>query len=204
MRIMMILTGLFIIVFGLALWYLLRFSPFFISSIGLFNILLGIITPKAPGIVSQSTLPGVKLIVDKAVSQVTIYQLVFSDTRLVMKKLTSRGITVGVALVLAYLGGLVGGLTGISVEEFLAQWKRDKIRKQNILTAVGRGDRELLWENVRQVQLTGTSLRMVAGGRPLALHFSGGYAQGIASRLREIIPAICWVGGSVPRLRGSA
>lgn len=207
MRVTILLTGLGIIGFGLVLWYLIRYSPWFIVSIvsiGLFNILLGIITPKTPGVVLQPSIPGVKLIVDKAVTGATIYQLVFSDSRLVMKKLTSRGITTGVFVVFAVLGGLVGGLTGVSLEEFIAQRRRNKMRNQNTLTAVGRGDVELPYESMREVQLTGTSLKMVAAGRPLTLHFPKRYAQEIASRLREIIPANCWVGGLVPRPSDSA
>jgi hypothetical protein len=204
MRVTILLTGLGIIGFGLVLWYLIRYSPWFIVSIGLFNILLGIITPKTPGVVLQPSIPGVKLIVDKAVTGATIYQLVFSDSRLVMKKLTSRGITTGVFVVFAVLGGLVGGLTGVSLEEFIAQRRRNKMRNQNTLTVVGRGDVELPYESMREVQLTGTSLKMVAAGRPLTLHFPKRYAQEIASRLREIIPANCWVGGLVPRPSDSA
>jgi hypothetical protein len=203
-RVTILLTGLGIIGFGLVLWYLIRYSPWFIVSIGLFNILLGIITPKTPGVVLQPSIPGVKLIVDKAVTGATIYQLVFSDSRLVMKKLTSRGITTGVFVVFAVLGGLVGGLTGVSLEEFIAQRRRNKMRNQNTLTVVGRGDVELPYESMREVQLTGTSLKMVAAGRPLTLHFPKRYAQEIASRLREIIPANCWVGGLVPRPSDSA
>jgi hypothetical protein len=204
MRVTILLTGLGIIGFGLVLWYLIRYSPWFIVSIGLFNILLGIITPKTPGVVLQPSIPGVKLIVDKAVTGATIYQLVFSDSRLVMKKLTSRGITTGVFVVFAVLGGLVGGLTGVSLEEFIAQRRRNKMRNQNTLTVVGRGDVELPYESMREVQLTGTSLKMVAAGRPLTLHFPKRYAQEIASRLRTIIPANCWVGGLVPRPSDSA
>jgi hypothetical protein len=204
MRVTILLTGLGIIGFGLVLWYLIRYSPWFIVSIGLFNILLGIITPKTPGVVLQPSIPGVKLIVDKAVTGAIIYQLVFSDSRLVMKKLTSRGITTGVFVVFAVLGGLVGGLTGVSLEEFIAQRRRNKMRNQNTLTVVGRGDVELPYESMREVQLTGTSLKMVAAGRPLTLHFPKRYAQEIASRLREIIPANCWVGGLVPRPSDSA
>jgi hypothetical protein len=203
-RVTILLTGLGIIGFGLVLWYLIRYSPWFIVSIGLFNILLGIITPKTPGVVLQPSIPGVKLIVDKAVTGATIYQLVFSDSRLVMKKLTSRGITTGVFVVFAVLGGLVGGLTGVSLEEFIAQRRRNKMRNQNTLTVVGRGDVELPYESMREVQLTGTSLKMVAAGRPLTLHFPKRYAQEIASRLRTIIPANCWVGGLVPRPSDSA
>ncbi len=130
------MTGLGIIEFGLILSYLIGLSFLYTGSIGLFNILLGIITPKAPGITMQPSDPGpVKLIVDKAVVRASIYQLVFLDTKLVMKKLTSRTITFGVFGILAILGGLVGGLTGLSLEEFPARRKRDKIGKQDTLTA---------------------------------------------------------------------
>jgi hypothetical protein len=200
----MILTGLVIIAFGSVLWQALGLSLWYFGSIGLFNILLGIITPKAPGVALQpNSSEPVRLIIDKVVVRASIYELVFLDAKLVMKKLTSRTITVGAGIFFAALGGLVGGLTGFSLEEFLAQWKRDKIRKRNTLTTLAAGDIEILYLSMSQVQLTGTSLNLLAGGRTLKIGFPWGYAREIAPRLREIIPGNCWVGGSVPRLSGS-
>jgi hypothetical protein len=200
----MILTGVVIIAFGSILWQALGLSLWYFGSIGLFNILLGIITPKAPGVALQPNASGpVRLIIDKVVVRASIYQLVFLDAKLVMKKLTSRTITVGAGIVFAALGGLVGGLTGFSLEEFLAQWKRDKIRKQNTLTTLAAGDIEILYSSMSQVRLTGTSLDVLTGNRTLIMNFPWGYAHEIAPSLRKIIPANCWVGGSVPRLSGS-
>lgn len=205
MRALMILIGLVIIAVGWVVWQPLGLPLWQIGSIGLFNILLGVITPKAPGVTVQSNALGpVKLSVDKVVVRGTVYQLVFLDARLVMKKLTSRTITYGAWIAFAVLGGVVGGFTGFSLEEFLAQWKRSRIRRQNTLTTSSSGDLEIRYEIMRQVWLTGTSLNMVAGSRTLIMSFPWGYAREIAPRLREVIPAKCWVGGTVPRLSGSS
>jgi len=154
---------------------------------------LGLITPNAPGITLDPLPPTVaKLIVDKAVILANIYQLVFLDTKLIAKRLTSRWITVGIGVTLAVLGGLAGGLTGFSVEEFLAQRKRDKIDKENSLTTVFAGDIEIPYERMQQVRLTRMNLSTVANGRVYTWSFPGDYAYRISLRLRGIIPAERW------------
>src|SRR3989454_11816911 len=144
MRTGIVFTGVGIIMFGLLLWVGLGYPIEIIGTIGLFNILLGIITPKSPGLVFQPEPSGpVKLIVDKASSRSGTYQLVFSDTKLIMKKLASRGRIMAVALVFAIIGGLVGGLTGYSVGELVSQRRRDREEREDSLTTGTRRDMEI-------------------------------------------------------------
>ncbi len=78
MRASIVFTGFGIILFGLLLWIGLGYPIEIIGTIGLLNILLGIITPRSPGLVFQPEPAGpVKLIVDKASSRSGTYQLVF-------------------------------------------------------------------------------------------------------------------------------
>src|SRR3989442_15897390 len=111
MRASIVFVGFGIIIFGLLLWIGLGYPIEIIGTIGLFNILLGIITPKSSGLVLQPEQVGpVKLIVDKASSRSGTYQLVFSDSKLVMKKLASRGGIMAVGLVFSIIRGRVGSL----------------------------------------------------------------------------------------------
>jgi len=139
----------------------------------------------------------VKLVVDKVILRLgrlrfTFYELVFLDNKLVMKKLTSMGIIFLATGVSFAVGGFFGGLTGLSVWEFLDQRKRDRIRDRNEFTSVARGDREVPYESMSQVQLDGESLKMVVGGRPLVLRMAPEYPPLIARMVREVIPNQCW------------
>jgi hypothetical protein len=194
MRTSIVLTGLGIIVFGLLLDIFLGFTILITGSIGLFNIIIGLATPRAPGVNLEPETPGpVKLIVDKAATRGGTYELVFYDTKLVLKKLVSQGAVAGVAVVFALIGGLVGGLTGFSLGEYLMERKRNKIHRENALMTTSRGDVEVPYETISQVELTGASLKMLAGGRPMILRMNKKYPSMIASRLMEIIPRQHWI-----------
>ncbi|SRR5713101_2019967 len=195
MRASIVFTGFGIILFGLLLWIGLGYPIEIIGTIGLLNILLGIITPRSPGLVFQPEPAGpVKLIVDKASSRSGTYQLVFSDTKLIMKKLASRGGIMAVALVFAIIGGLVGGLTGYSVGELVSQRRRDKIRRENSLMTVTHGDMEIPYENMSQVELTRTKLKIASGNGSMTVLMPKKYPPVIAAKLRELIPSHCWAG----------
>jgi hypothetical protein len=192
MRASVIFTGFGIILFGLLLWIGLGFPIEIIGTIGLLNIILGLVTGKSPGLVFQTEQAGVKLIVDKTSSRSGTFELVFSDTKLTMKKLASRGGIMAVALVFAIIGGLVGGLTGYSVGELVAQRRRDRIQRENSLLTVTRGDVEIPYESMSQVELTRNKLRLSSPNGPMTLFMPKKYPPVIAAKLRELIPSRCW------------
>ena len=192
MRASIVFTGFGIIFFGLLLWIGLGFPIEIIGTIGLLNVILGLVTPKSPGLVFQTEQAGVKLIVDKTSSRSGTFELVFSDTKLTMKKLASRGGIMAVALVFAIIGGLVGGLTGYSVGELVAQRRRDRIQRENSLLTVTRGDLEIPYENMSQVELTKNKLKISSPNGPLTLFMPKKYPPMIAAKLRELIPSRCW------------
>jgi hypothetical protein len=205
MRTSMFLTGLFIIAFGLFLGYSLGYPIWITGAIGLFNIFLGAITPKSRKVDLQPEPSGaVKLLVDKVMfrydrARFNNSELVFLDTRLVIKKLASWKVVLVVALVFAGIGGLVGGLTGLSMQEFLDQRKRDKILHKNQFTTVSPGDMEISYESMSQIQLTGTNLSMFVRGRLLVFSMASEYPPMIARRVREVIPNQSWARpGSAP------
>jgi len=198
MRATMFAIGVAISAWGLLLWGAFGYPIWLAGIIGLFNIILGAITPKSRKVDLQPEPSGaVKLVVDKVILRLgrlrfTFYELVFLDNKLVMKKLTSMGIIFLATGVSFALGGFFGGLTGWSVWEFLDQRKRDRIRDRNEFTSVARGDMEVPYESMSQVQLDGESLKMVVGGRPLVLRMAPEYPPLIARRVREVIPNQCW------------
>ena len=198
MRATMFVIGVAISAWGLFLWRVFGYPIWLAGTIGLFNIILGAITPKSRKVDFQPETSGaVKLVVDKVILRLgrlrfTFYELVFLDNKLVMKKLTSMGIIFLATGVSFALGGFFGGLTGWSVWEFLDQRKRDRIRDRNEFTSVARGDMEVPYESMSQVQLDGESLKMVVGGRPLVLRMAPEYPPLIARMVREVIPNQCW------------
>ena len=198
MRATMFVIGVAISAWGLFLWRVFGYPIWLAGIIGLFNIILGAITPKSRKVDFQPETSGaVKLVVDKVILRLgrlrfTFYERVFLDNKLVMKKLTSIGIIFLATGVSFALGGFFGGLTGWSVWEFLDQRKRDRIRDRNEFTSVARGDMEVPYESMSQVQLDGESLKMVVGGRPLVLSMAPEYPPIIARRVREVIPNQSW------------
>jgi hypothetical protein len=194
----MFLIGLFIIAFGVLLWFAIRYPIWLTGGIGSFNILLGIITPRSRKVDLQPEPSGmVKLVVDKVQFRngkvrFSDCELVFLDNRLVMKKLFSWRAVMILGVVFALIGGFVGFLTAVSMEEFLDQRKRDRIRDRNELTTLNSGDTEISYESMSEVQLTGFGLRAVVGGRLLLFNVASEYPPLMARRVRETIPSHCW------------
>jgi hypothetical protein len=195
----MLLAGFGVIAWGLFIGYVLGYPSWITDTLGLFNILLGIITPRSRKVELQPEPSGaVKLVVDKVMFRhgkwrFSDYELVFLDNRLVMKKLFSWKPIVIIGGFFAGVGGLIGGMTGLSVQEFLDQRKRDKIRARNEFMTVARGDMEVPYEGMSQVRLTGLDLRMVVGGRVLVFSMGAEYPPLMARRVRDLIPNECWV-----------
>src|SRR6266571_959328 len=110
LRTSIVLVGFGIILFGLLLWIGIGFPIELTGIIGLFNIIIGIITPRTTGLELQPEQMGpVKLVVDLARSKSTIYELFFTDSKLVMKKLTSATVITVVALLFFLIGGIMVG-----------------------------------------------------------------------------------------------
>src|SRR3989442_14187804 len=82
--------------------------------ISVLNIILGLVTRTPPGLEIQPESAGIRLVVDRGVMRASIYQLVFLNSKLILKRLSSVGATVIPALVLAVVGleglGVVGAL----------------------------------------------------------------------------------------------
>ena len=206
MRASIVLVGFGIILFGLILWIAIGFPVWLTGIIGFLNIILGIITPRSTGLELQQEQTGtqmgaVKLVVDQARSKSSIYELFFTDSKLVMKKLASTGAITAVALLFFFLGGIAGGLTGYSLQEFMAQRSRDRIRRESSMMTVTGKDMEIPYDNMSEVEWTRRGLKIVSGGRTMHIAMGKKYRQMISSRLRELIPGRSWM-DATPTMSG--
>ena len=185
--------GLFIILFGFLLSLGIGYPIEIFLIIGFINIIFGFMTPKTPGLLFQpDPASPVKLIVDKARSKTGTYQLVFSDNRLIMKKLASTTGVVAAAFLFAIIGGMVGALTGYSLQEYLVERRRNIIRRENALMSVTNGDVEIPYDTISQVELAGTKLKISSPNGPATIVMHKKYPPMIMAKLREMIPSRAW------------
>jgi len=185
-----------VILLGVAIVFGVSYPPGLLFSlpISTLNILLGILTRALPGIEIQPPFAGIRLVVDRGVVRASIYQLVFLDSKLILKRLSSIGVTVILALVLAVvglevlgiIGALMGGITGFSLQEFLTQRMRNKIGTGNELTAVGRGDIEIAYDDLLEVRLVKNRLYLITENISFSASFPRGYSGKIEPMLAQI------------------
>ena len=173
-------------------------ASFFGFALGGLNIITGVLTPKAGGIVYPTDQRDpLKLSLDKGVIRTSIYTIAFSDKKLVLRKLSSVNLTVATALILALLGWdlagpfgiIVGGITAFSSQEFLTQRRRDGIRTGNLLELSDRGDLEFPYEELDQVQLSGNRIQLYLKDRIVRIVISRKYSSILGPVLEKVIPA---------------
>ena len=158
------------------------------------NILLGLITKSAPGLDLKPETGNVRLVVDRGVVRASIYQLVFLNSKLILKRLSSVMVTVLLALVLALvglallfiIGALMGGITGFSLQEYLTQRARDKIGTGTQLTQLENKDIEINYSDIRQVQLIRNRLYVSSEDNTLIAGFPRGYSARLEPLLEKI------------------
>jgi len=170
---------------------------FFGFALGTLNIVVGILTRKAVGIVVPADQLGpLKLSLDKGVIRTNIYTIAFSDKKLVLRKLSSANLTVATALILALLGAalagpfgiIVGGITAFSLQEFVTQRRRNEI-KENLLDPSGHGDLDFPYDELEQVELLGNRIQLRLKDRIVRIAVSRRYSRMLGPLLQKIIPA---------------
>src|SRR2546427_2578147 len=162
--------------------------------ISVLNIILGLVTRTPPGLQIQPESANTRLVVDRGVVRASIYQLVFLNSKLVLKRLSSANVTVILALALAVvgfvflfiIGALMGGITGFSLQEYLTQRRRDKIASENALTSVGPGDIEIEYADLSEVRLSKNRLYFMAEAKPFAASLPRRYSGKITPILSKI------------------
>src|SRR2546427_11111813 len=111
---------------------------FFSIPVSILNIILGLITRASPGLEIQPESASIRFVIDRGVVRASIYQLVFLNSKVILKRLSSVMVTVILAFVLAVVGlefvfivvALMGGITGFSLQELLTHGMRNKIWRE--------------------------------------------------------------------------
>jgi hypothetical protein len=193
MRKNILATGVILLI--VAILFGLTYPPGLVFSIPLstLNIILGLVTRAAPGLEIQPQ-PTLRLVIDRGVVRASIYQLVFLDSKLILKRLSSGGVTVILALVLAIIGlgfvfivgALIGGITGFSLQEFLTQRMRNKIGGEMQMTSVGKNDIEIEYTNLSEVRLGKSRLYLLSEAKSYAASLPRGYPEKIRPILSKI------------------
>src|SRR5207244_10422148 len=88
--------------------------------ISILNIILGLITRVPPGLEIQPESANIRLLIDRGVVRASIYQLVFLNSKLILKRLSSVMVTVILAFVLAVVGLAFLGFAGALLEGITA------------------------------------------------------------------------------------
>jgi hypothetical protein len=162
--------------------------------ISILNIILGLVTRTPPGLEIQPESANVRLVIDKGVVRASIYQLVFLNSKLILKRLSSVTVTVILAFVLAVVGlevlgivgALMGGITGFSLQEFLTQRKRNKMGGEMQLTSIGMSDIEIKYDDLSEVRLVKSRLHLITETSSLSASFPRGYSRKIKPMLANI------------------
>ena len=199
MRINILIAGGLILAVSILLLSSEIVASFFGFALGGLNIVIGILTRKAVGIVVPADQRDpLKLSLDKGVIRTNIYAIAFSDKKVVLRKLSSANLTVATALILALLGAalagpfgiIVGGITAFSLQEFVTQRRRNEIKKEgNVLDPSGRSDLDFPYDELEQVQLLGNRIQLHLNGRIVRIAVSRKYSRMLGPLLQKIIPA---------------
>jgi hypothetical protein len=167
-------------------------------ALGSLNILIGVLTARAVGIAIPADQAGpVNLSIDKGVIRANIYAIRFSETKMVLRKLSSANLTVVAALILAILGAvvagyfgiIVGGITAFSLQEFMTQKRRDEVKRENILDSSADTDLEFSYDEIEHLQLLGNRIRIYLKDRVVRIAISRRSARILGPILEKIIPA---------------
>ncbi len=198
MRTNILLMGAVISAAGFLLLLYNLGTGIFTAPAGIVNIIVGVVTGKSAGVTTSETLSnGPRVLVDKGVVRASIYQLALFDRKLVLKKLASANVTIIMVIILflvglfleggGLIGGLSGGLTGYSLQEFVTQRNRDRIRKQDALSRLGPGDLEFGYDDLEKVRLRGSSMLVFTKTGVLRVSLSRGYATKMRPVLERLL-----------------
>src|SRR6266566_6777213 len=167
---------------------------FFSIPISILNIILGLVTRTPPGLEIQPESANVRLVIDRGVVRASIYQLFFLNSKLILKRLSAVMVTVILAFVLAVVGfavlfivgALMGGITGLSLQEFLTQRTRNKIGTEMQLTLLGKNDIEIDYNDLLEVRLVKSRLYLISENSTLSASFPRGYSGKIGPILADL------------------
>jgi hypothetical protein len=167
-------------------------------TLGSLNLAFGMLTAKSGGVaISSDTRDPVKMVVDRGVVGSTIYVLVFSDKKVVLKKLTSGSVTILAVIAFAlaglllanYIGAALGGITAFSLQEFLTQRRRNATKKGNLLS-VSRGDLAFEYDDMKRMELTKSRLRLYLQNGIMGIVISRKQSATMLPVLEKVAPSL--------------
>lgn len=201
MRVTILVPGILIIVIGIA--YILNpDSTLFVPGLGILgfgalDLALGLITRKGMGVFTPSSPQGsIKMIIDRGVIGSTIYLIAFSQSKIVLRRLTSGTVTILAVLVFALvgfslgfiIGAAVGGITAFSLQEFLTERRREAALEGDLLAPTRRGDLQFAYDDIDRVQLTRSRLRLFLKAGTLGIVVSRKYPPKMRPTLGQLLP----------------
>jgi len=194
MRKNILVTGVTLLALGLLFGVSYPAGLLFSIPISVLNIIIGLVTRTPPGLEIQPESNNFRLLIDRGVVRASIYQLVFLNSKLILKRLSSVMVTVILAFILAVVGlevlgivgALMGGITGFSLQEFLTQRIRNKIGTEMQLTSLGKNDIEIDYNDLLEVRLAKSRLYLVSENNTISASFPRGYSRKIKPMLASL------------------
>ena len=161
--------------------------------LALLNTIIGLATKEPSGLEVQPQ-PTIRLLVDRGVVRASIYQLVFLDSKVILKRLSPASTTALLPLVLSVIGlgflfivgALIGGITGFSLQEYLTQRARNRIRNERALTSLMPGDIEVEYAEVSEVRLDKSRLYFVTQNHSFVSNIPKKYSDQMRPLLAKI------------------
>jgi hypothetical protein len=198
LRTNILIIGVVVTAAGIVLLLSIPGAGYFVVPAGVVNIVLGVVTGKSFGvIIGEEKQNAPRVLVDRAVLRNGVYQLAFYDTKVTLKRLTSARATLFLAVGLflvglvleggGLIGGLSGGLTGYSLQEYTAQKRRTTIGKTNNAGKAGRLDLEFGYDQLEKVQVRRSSLLLFAPTGIVRVSLPRGYVNRVKPILESLL-----------------
>jgi len=193
---LVLLSGAALLV--IAVTYLLltqALAPFTIP-VAAIVIAIGLKLAPSPKVTGGQLLGGGPLVVDRAVLGLSIYQLFFFDTKLILKRLATAKTTIFSLVLLSISGlfidgGFIGALSGVTlgyaIQEYTTQAARVKPPVSNNTLKIGPNDVEVPYDDLEKVMFHGNKLVLFSKRGITRLGMSRGYPAVMAPTLTTIL-----------------
>ena len=194
MRLVIMLSGAILMAVGVAFLILAQEVAIFTIPVSAIVIILGATISPPMGIMTQKGQGSASLIVDRANLGLSIYELFFFDTRLILKRIATAKTTIFSIVLLAIAGfvidRLIGALSGVAagyaLQEFTAQTNRPKSPVNNNNFKLGIGDIEVPYDELDKVMVDNNRLVLFSKRGITKIGLPRGYGAEVSSRLRPI------------------
>ena len=192
---LVLLSGAALLVIAVAYLLLTQAVAPFTIPVAAIVIAIGLKLAPSPKVTGGQLLGGGPLIVDRAVLGVSIYQLFFFDTRLILKRLATAKTTIFSLVLLSITGlfvdgGFIGALSGIAlgyaIQEYTTQYARVKPPVSNSTLKIGPNDVEVPYDDLEKVMFARNKLVLFSKRGITRLGMPRGYAAVMAPTLTRL------------------